>query len=248
MICYTKKQSCLLLLCGLYLGTGLSWGHADALRQDISAIRIQAKSRHIDQGVVRLSGRPVAEVGGRFLWQRLAFDWEWLTGIGASYDESLFGGAYVLNARDAFLAPVLLQVGGRRRGYMGEAERESRWEAWGRLDWLVTRFLGLEVEGYHGVNRARTGFGTIGLYFPLDTGRGIVVTPRVALGLDFGDVSGRRRLQENNTEFAVEFSAPLSQLLSYTAEVRHSDGVGDRETGARVPARTLASIGLVATF
>ena len=235
---------------GVCLCVLVSVAHADVLREDASAVRVQVRSRYVDQGIQRVPGAPVGEVGGRFVWERLAFDWEWITGLGESYDESLIGGAYIFDGRDMMLAPVVLQAGARRRGYPGVIERQSRWEAWARVDWFLARHLALQIDAYQGVSRNRTGFGTIGLLFPLplDLQQGSILTPSITLGLDMGDISGRRSVKEHHIEYGVMYFLPLGHSVSCMVELRHSDGVGGRDTGTRPGTRTWGTLGLVFSF
>jgi hypothetical protein len=223
---------------------------ADALRGDETAVRVQARNRHVHQGVEYVSDSAVFDAGGRFVWQRLALDTAWLTDSGSSYTESLLGTAYVLDMPDLGRGPILYQAGVRRRGYPGVWEQKSRWEIWGQMDWQAARHLHVSIEAYNGLSGSSTGFGEIGLHFPFELHAmpGGVVTPRVLLGLDHGDVSGRRRLRENHVEYALQIAVPLASPFAAVGEVSHSAGSGRDEDGNKLGAHTWVTFGAVMRF
>lgn len=186
---------------------------------------IEWASRYVREGVDLAPGRTA--IRGDFLarWQRLGAAVEWGSAIGRNIGESRIGGFYEIDMMDFAMGDVRLSAGGRRVHVRGDAPGSS-WEVSGRLMWGLAGGLLIDADSYWDVSRRRGGFLTLTVMRPHAIGIAhsdrLTIVPSVQLGLDYGVVSGRRRLRDNHAAFELAGHLAVSPQARLVVALAHS--------------------------
>jgi len=174
-------------------------------------------NRYVSEGVDNVPG-------SRFFFGEIAGGYESFT-LGIWYAEA-FSNAY--NEINLFadyaidLDPVEIYFGVNYLYYPSDAAPES-WEAYTGIEWNPLNAITLFAETFYDFDDVKGGFIETGVVgnLPLEQ-ISLEIQPYALLGIDYGFVSGVRRLRENNLQFGLEGDWSVTEILSFFANINHS--------------------------
>ena len=157
-------------------------------------------SRYVREGVDRFSDASAFVAHLEMTWQRLALVVVPVVAEGGAGHEITLGGEYRLDLGTFALAEMQLVGGLRRVEESVRADVES-WEMYGSVAWAIRGGFVWDVDLYYAVYPTTAGYLELGLRRPIGFGAipgRFVVSPGLALGYDFGIISGRKVLRTNH--------------------------------------------------
>lgn len=126
-------------------------------------------------------------------------------------------------------------------------DEPSTWEIGVGVSWEITPQLVAFAGTYYDFDDVRGGFVEIGLEAPLAIRDGLTLTPYTLLGIDYGFVSGPRRLKENNWQFGISAEYGINDIVSVFASAHHSIRLSNLRAEGEGNV-TWAVLGLTAAF
>lgn len=152
-------------------------------------------------------------------WAGFFVGLEYLQSLRENYNEVHLSLGYGLD-----IGPVAVGLAGTRVDYSPGTE-EDTWEISGDLEWTVSRWLVLFIDGMVDVDEVRGGFA--------ETGAGLTppafgpdgrfsVDLYALIGWDFGYVSKPRRMEENHWQLGGEIVCSLIDHLELFADAHYS--------------------------
>ncbi len=120
------------------------------------------------------------------------------------------------------LDPVEI-FGGVNYVWYPSAQDPDSWEFYGGIEYTPIEWVTLFIEGYYDFDEIRGGFietGVVGnVPFPDER---VSINPYAMFGIDYGYVSGSRRLKENNFQCGIEVSLQVSENVAFFGNVNRS--------------------------
>lgn len=126
-------------------------------------------------------------------------------------------------------------------------DEPSTWEIGLGVSWEINPHWVLFAGAYYDIDEVRGSFLELGFEFPLEINEGITLTPYTLLGIDYGFVSGPRRLQENNWQFGLTAEYAINGVLTIFAAGHHSVRLSNLRAEGEGNV-TWAVLGLTASF
>ncbi len=157
--------------------------------------------------------------------------------FGAWYGQSLRGSAYNevnLFAEYGFALGELELFGGVTWLTFPVPDESSTWELYVGFEYEAHPFLTLFGETYYDIDEVRGGFVELGVASMLPTGGlddRLELTPYALWGLDYGYVSGPRRLKGNNLQFGIDAAFAVADNWEIIGSLNHSFRLGNLRAG-----------------
>lgn len=196
-----------------------SFSLVDELAVELS---FSASNRYVTEGIDNVPGTP-------FVFSEIKLGYEGFE-AGVWYAEALSNvyNEVIPYAQYTVDLERIEIFGGMNYVWYPSAQDRDSWEFYGGIEYSPIDYLTLFVESYYDFDEIRGGFIETGLVgnVPFSDER-VGIHPYALLGIDYGYVSGVRRLKENNFQFGVEIEIQISDSVALFGDVNRTQSLAN---------------------